>query len=132
MLETMGAVWDRGYKFRELVDAEDNYKNISRRRKMQRQGMLRFICVVYQRERPYGYLNRCAQLLSCVRLFATPWTEAHQAPLSMGFSRHKYWSGLPCPPPGNFPIPGIELRSPTLQADSLPSEPPGKPISIDT
>ena len=44
-----------------------------------------------------------------------------------GFSRLEYWSGLPCPPPGDFPKPGTELRSPTLQADSLPSEPPGKP-----
>ena len=45
----------------------------------------------------------------------------------MGFSRQENWSGLPCPPPGNFPNPGIEARSPAMQADSLPSEPPGKP-----
>ena len=45
----------------------------------------------------------------------------------MGFSRQEYWSGLPCPSPGDLPNPGIELRSPALQADSLPSEPPGKP-----
>ena len=51
---------------------------------------------------------------------------AHQAPLSMGFSRREYWSGLSCPPPGN-PNPGVEPRSPALQADSLPSDPPGKP-----
>ena len=57
----------------------------------------------------------------------TPWTVAHQAPLSMGFSRQKYWSGLPCPPPGGLPNSGIKPRSPALQADSLPSEPPGKP-----
>ena len=56
----------------------------------------------------------------------TPWTVAHLAPLSMGFSRQEYWSGLPCPPPGDLPNPGIELRSPALQADSLTSEPPGK------
>ena len=43
------------------------------------------------------------------------------------FSRQEYWSGFPCPPPGHLPNPGIEARSPTLQADSLPSEPPGKP-----
>ena len=48
------------------------------------------------------------------------------APLSTGFSRQEYWSGLPCPPPGDLPHPGIEPRSPTLQADSLLSEPPGK------
>ena len=57
----------------------------------------------------------------------TPWTVAHQAPLSMGFSRQEYWSGLLCPPPGDLPNPGIKPRSPALQADSLPSEPPGKP-----
>ena len=68
----------------------------------------------------------CAQSLSHVRLFATLWTVAHQAPLSMGFSRQEYWSELPCPPPGDLPNPGIESRSSTLQADSLLSEPPGK------
>ena len=45
----------------------------------------------------------------------------------MGFTRQEYWSGVPCPPPGDLPNPGIEPRSPTLQVDSLPSEPPGKP-----
>ena len=57
----------------------------------------------------------------------TPWTVAHQAPPPMGFSRQEYWSGSPWPSPGDLPNPGIELRSPALQADSLPSEPPGKP-----
>ena len=66
---------------------------------------------------------------SRVRLFATVWTVARQAPLSMGFSRQERWSGLPCRPPGDLPNPGIERRSPTLQADSLVSEPPGKPFS---
>ena len=66
--------------------------------------------------------------LSHVRLFATPWTVAYQAPLSMEFSRQEYWSGLPFPSPGYLPDPGIEPGSPTLQADALPSEPPGKPI----
>ena len=65
--------------------------------------------------------------LSCVQLFATPWTAANQAPPSMGFSRQEYWSGLPFPSPGDLPNPGIEPRSPTLQADALTSEPPGKP-----
>ena len=65
--------------------------------------------------------------LSCVRLFATLWTVAHQAPPSMRFSRQEYWRGLPFPSPRGLPHPGIEPRSPTLQADSLPSEPPGKP-----
>ena len=65
--------------------------------------------------------------LSHVQLFATPWTVAHQAPPSMGFSRQEYWSGLPFPSPGDLPDPGTEPRSPTLQADALTSEPPGKP-----
>ena len=60
--------------------------------------------------------------------FATPWTVVHQAPLSMGFSRQEYWSGLPFPSPGDLPDPGIEPRSPALQADSLPAELPRKPL----
>ena len=66
--------------------------------------------------------------LSHVRLFATPWTVAYQAPPSMGFSRQECWSGLPFPFPGDLPDPGIEPGSPALQADTLPSEPPGKLI----
>ena len=65
----------------------------------------------------------CAKLLSHVWLFATLWTVARQAPLSMGFSRQEYWSGLPCPPPGDLPYPGIEPASPApsaRQAGSLP------------
>ena len=61
--------------------------------------------------------------LSCVRLFATPWTVAHQAPPSMRFSRQEYWSGLPFPSPGDLPDPGIEPRSPAFQADALITEP---------
>ena len=57
----------------------------------------------------------------------TPWTVACQAPLSMGFSRQEHCSGFPFPSPEDLPNPGIEPRSPALQADSLPSEPPGKP-----
>ena len=56
----------------------------------------------------------------------TPWTVACQAPLSMGFCRQEYWSGLPFPSPGDLPNLGIEPGSPALQADSLPSESPGK------
>ena len=67
-------------------------------------------------------------LFSRVRLFATPETVAHQAPLSMGFSRKEYWSGLPFPSPGDLHDPGIEPRSPVLQADSLQSEPSGKTL----
>ena len=74
----------------------------------------------------------CAQSLSHVQLFATLWTVACQAPLSMGLSRQEYWSGLPYLLPGDLPNPdrsGIEPRSLTLQTDSLPSEPPGKPMN---
>ena len=66
--------------------------------------------------------------LSRVRLFATPWTVANQAPPSMGFSMQECWSGLPFPSPGDLPDPGIEPRSPALQADALPWEPSGKPV----
>ena len=64
---------------------------------------------------------------SRVWLFTTPWTAVPQAPLSMGFSRQEYWSGLPFPSPGDLPDPGIEPESPALQADALTFEPPGKP-----
>ena len=69
-----------------------------------------------------------ASLLSLVWLFVTPQTVAHEASLSMEFSRQEYWSGLLCPPPGDLPNPGIKPRSSALQVDSLPSEPPGNPI----
>ena len=65
-------------------------------------------------------------LLSHVWLFANPWAVDCQAPLSMVLSRQEYWSGLPCPPPGDLLKPGIESRSLALQGDSLPSKPPGK------
>ena len=63
------------------------------------------------------------KLLSRVRLFATLWTGAYQAPLSMGFSRQEYWSGLPFPSPRDLPDPGIEPGSPALEADALTFEP---------
>ena len=63
--------------------------------------------------------------LSRVWLFVTPWTVAHQAPPSMGFSRQGYWRGVPFPSPGDLSDPGIKPRSPALQADALTSEPPG-------
>ena len=62
----------------------------------------------------------CAQSLSRVQLFATPWTTAHQVSLSMGFPRQEYWNELAFPPPGDLPDPEIEPMSPALQADSLP------------
>ena len=69
---------------------------------------------------------------SRIQLYAILWTVARQAPLSMGFSRQEYWRGLPCPPPGDLPYPGTEPESPALQADSLPTEPPGKSLRADT
>ena len=68
-----------------------------------------------------------------VCLFSTPWTVAHQAPLSMGFSRQEYWSGLPCPPPGDLPNPGIKTSSPVtpaLQVDSLQLSHRGSPYPL--
>ena len=61
---------------------------------------------------------------------AIPWTVAHQAPLSMGFSRQENWSGLPFPSPGDYSDPEIEPGSLALQADSLPSVSPGKPLKV--
>ena len=69
-------------------------------------------------------------MLSPVRLFATPWTAAYQAPPPMGFSRQESWSGLPFPSPGIFPTQESNPGFPTLQADALPSEPPGKPLQV--
>ena len=80
----------------------------------------------------YGKLKEVCAVLSCfsrVQLFVTPWTVVRQAPLSMRFSRQEYWSGKPFPPPGDLPNPGIQLGSPALQADSLPTKPPGKHIN---
>ena len=75
----------------------------------------------------------CAQFLSHVRLFVTPWTVARQAPLSMEFSRQEYWSELPCPSAGDLPTPGIEpvsLVSPALAGRFFSTEPPGQLKSL--
>ena len=69
--------------------------------------------------------------LSRVQLFATPWAVARQAPLSMGFPRQEYWSGLPSPSPGGPPDPGVKPRFPALQAESLLSQPSKKPHSMN-
>ena len=63
---------------------------------------------------------------SSILVWRIPWTVAHQATLSMEFSRQEYWSELPLPSPGHLPDPGIEPGSPALQVNSLPTEPPGK------
>ena len=73
---------------------------------------------------------KCQSLIG-VWLFAILWTIACQGPLSMGFAKQEYWSRLPCPSPGDLPSPGIKPGSPAMQADPLPSEPPGKPILWD-
>ena len=79
-----------------------------------------------------SYIRLHACVLRCfshVQLFAALWTAAHQAPLSVGFSRHEYCSGLPCPSPGDLPNPGIKPSSftyPSLAGGSLPLAPPGK------
>ena len=80
---------------------------------------------------PKQWVSEWVKPLSHVRLFATPWTVAYQAPPSMGFSRQEYWNGLPFPSPGDLPNSGIELGSPTFQVDTLTSEPPGKPKERD-
>ena len=67
-------------------------------------------------------------MLSHVWLFATPWTVAQQAPLSMGFSRQEYWSRLPFPSPGDLPDPGIKPASPALAGVFFTHEPPGKSL----
>ena len=81
---------------------------------------------MFEENRAGRYKKVKVKLLSRVRLFGTPWTVAHQAPPSMGFSRQEYWSGLPFPSPGGLAHPGIEPGSPALEADALLSEPPGK------
>ena len=73
---------------------------------------------------------RYAQMLSHVCLSVTPWTVACHAPLSMGFSRQEYWSGLPFPSPRDLPHPGIKPGSSALQVDSLPTEQSEKPTEI--
>ena len=71
-----------------------------------------------------------AQLLSHVRPFATQGTVAHQTPLSMGFPRQEHWSGLPLPPPGNIPHPGIKFTSPAVAGEFFSTEPPGKLCNV--
>ena len=82
---------------------------------------------------PLVFIIVHAPSLSHVQLFETPWTIACQAPLSLGLFRQEYWSGLPCPPPGDLPNPGIESTSPVspaLAGGFFTTEPPGKPQVI--
>ena len=73
--------------------------------------------------------SACAQVLSHVQVFVIPWTVAHQSPLSIGFSRQEYWSGLPFPSLGDLPDPGIEPAPLAVAGKSFTTESPGKPIS---
>ena len=94
--------------------------------------VIRWDLRVLRREGVYFMCGKCMNTgyfyISCSVMSdsVTPWTVAHQVPLSMRFSRQEYWSGLPCPSPGGLPDPGIEPGFPTLQADSLLPKPPGK------
>ena len=93
--------------------------------------VIRFASVIQFSKHPPVYSSSgCACVLSRVPLFAIPWTIPHQAPLSMGFSRQEFWSGLLFPSPGSFPDPGIKPmspESPTLAGGFFTTEPPGKP-----
>ena len=77
-------------------------------------------------------MSGCAKLAQSCPTLGDPVDCSRQAPLSMGFPRQEYWSGVPFPSPGDLPHPGSELSSLTLQADSLPYEPPGKPSKADS
>ena len=81
----------------------------------------------------FSFCSHAVFSLSCVQLFATPWTVAHQTSPSMGFLRQEHWSRLPFPSPGDLPKPGNKLVSLVflaLQVDSLPAEPSGKPVAL--
>ena len=101
---------------------QQNYGNIknNKRLKLELSVKLKTLCVR-------------AQLFNHVQLFATPWTLAHQIPLSMGFPRQEYWSGLPFPPPGDLPNPRLEpesLVSPALAGGFFTTEPLGNYLKI--
>ena len=112
----MGTIKDRNSK--DLTEAEDIKKRWQE-----------YTEELYKKDLhdPDNHNEEEEKQLSHVQLFATPWTVAYKASLCMEFSKQEYWSGLLFPSPGDLPDPGIEPRSPALQADALPSEPPGKP-----
>ena len=91
--------------------------------------LLGFYIYTHTSTHAFMYMKVKVKSLSHVRLFATPWTAAYQAPPSMGFSRQECWSGLPFPSPGNLLDPGIEPGSPALQVDSLPTSCEGSPVT---
>ena len=98
----------------------DCFISVSLASPRQHGGNLKAVCVCV-------CMCACAQSLSRVRLFATPWIVAHQAPLSMGFPRQEYWSWLPFPSTGDLPDPGIKPTSSALTGGLFTTEPPGKP-----
>ena len=81
----------------------------------------------YSEGRSQARVDECMCILSCVRLFVTPWTVARQAPLSKAFPKQEYWSGLSFPSPGDLPDPGIKPMPPALAGGFLTAEPLGKP-----
>ena len=86
------------------------------------------ICIIQMYIIPYvAHISLCC-LFSCVQLFVTPWTLAHKAPLSMGFSWQEHWSGLPFPPPGGLPQSGIKPTFSALAGGFFTTEPPGTPV----
>ena len=106
----------------------------------QHQGLFQWVGSFHQVAKVLEFQLQSFQcMLGCVVLshfshvqpFATPWSVACQAPLSIGLSRQEYWSGLLCPSPGDLPNPDIKPRSPALKVDSWPSEPPGKSLPIN-
>ena len=124
--------WTNGYKFRTFK----KYIFISHGTSISIHNKKKAVYFIRSKSSLRLRLKVCTCMLSCfsrVQLYVTLWTVARQVPLSMGFSRQESWSGLPCPPPGDFPNPGIEplsLMSPALQVNSLPLAPPGKPKRI--
>ena len=120
------------YKYIQTHRLLKNYKYIEKLRAVQ--GMPICSLLRFNTHEHFTILYVCAVFLvaqSCLTLCDLHGHQARpscQAPLSMEYSRQEYWSGLPCPAPRDLPNPGIKPRSPTLQADSLPSEPLGKPV----
>ena len=120
--------WTNGYKFRTFK----KYIFISHGAPISMHNKKKAVYFIRSKSCLRLRLKVCTCMLSCfsrVQLYVTLWTVACQVPLPMGFSRQESWSGLPCPPPGDLPNPGIEpasLMSPVLQANSLPLATPGK------
>ena len=115
------------YVYSGSLSSNEDEQNTSKHNWEEFHNIMKNIRKETQKSACYIILCTCAQSLNSVRLFVTPWTIACQASLSMGFSRQEYWSGEPFSSPGDLPNPGIEPESPALQADTLPSQPPGKP-----